>query len=325
MRLKEFCEKTGVPKRTIHYYIQEKLLIPGEDPQNGYKDFSDEDVSRLMLIRSLRALGLSVSSIRAVLHSPSSSAYYLNKQIKQYRRDIRQMTELCDSLRYMQQNLPLNPELKDLSLLVKQANIPSFADDAGSPDIDEFDSHLVNRFLWESFLPDEPMNEYQEFLWDKVNRTVNNEFLKDYRLLSDYLSGLDEKDIVRLFRNERERFRELTELDEGSYTSYVDKMESELFLFLSNQEAIASWKTLYHSFYEPNTRIFDSPVKLIMAELSPFFKAYLKNVHVVCDMMYDRIQKDPEKKLLRKMEAVLNGYYDIESCSHGQLQAMISY
>lgn len=39
MRLKEIIQKTGLNKRTIHFYIEEHFLTPKTDPSNGYYIF----------------------------------------------------------------------------------------------------------------------------------------------------------------------------------------------------------------------------------------------------------------------------------------------
>ena len=48
MRIKEVIEKTGLSRRTIQFYISQKLIMPKEDPVNGYHDFSNEDVRNLI-------------------------------------------------------------------------------------------------------------------------------------------------------------------------------------------------------------------------------------------------------------------------------------
>lgn len=39
MRIKEVIQKTGLSRRTIQFYISQKLITPKEDPVNGYHDF----------------------------------------------------------------------------------------------------------------------------------------------------------------------------------------------------------------------------------------------------------------------------------------------
>ena len=56
MRIQEVMGKTGLSRRTIHYYIDQKLIIPPVNEGNGYHDFTGEDVQKLFIIRKLRRL-----------------------------------------------------------------------------------------------------------------------------------------------------------------------------------------------------------------------------------------------------------------------------
>ena len=68
MRIQEVVTKTGLQKRTIYFYIKEKMITPVICPENGYHDFSEEDVSHLIIIRKLRDAGLSLADIRSIHH-----------------------------------------------------------------------------------------------------------------------------------------------------------------------------------------------------------------------------------------------------------------
>lgn len=50
MRIQEVMGKTGLSRRTIHYYIDQKLIIPPVNEGNGYHDFTGEDVQKLFII-----------------------------------------------------------------------------------------------------------------------------------------------------------------------------------------------------------------------------------------------------------------------------------
>lgn len=56
-----------LPKHTIRHYIDEQLLIPKVNEQNGYQQFSEKDVYRLYQIIFLRNIGLSIEKIKTVL------------------------------------------------------------------------------------------------------------------------------------------------------------------------------------------------------------------------------------------------------------------
>ena len=68
MRIKEVIQKTGLSRRTIQFYISQKLITPKEDPVNGYHDFSDEDVRNLIIIS--RIFPFRISAISFVFPEP---------------------------------------------------------------------------------------------------------------------------------------------------------------------------------------------------------------------------------------------------------------
>lgn len=58
MQVNEICKQTGLTKKAVEYY-QLKGLISPEVNENGYRKFSDSDLSRLKEIALLRKLDLS--------------------------------------------------------------------------------------------------------------------------------------------------------------------------------------------------------------------------------------------------------------------------
>ena len=67
MRIKEVEELVGITKKNIRFYEKEGLLTPGREMENSYRDYSEEDVQRLRVIKLLRKLDMPISSIADVL------------------------------------------------------------------------------------------------------------------------------------------------------------------------------------------------------------------------------------------------------------------
>lgn len=68
MLINAVCKECSLTKKAVEYYIEQELIFPAIQ-NNGYRDFSDEDITMLKKISVLRNLGLSVSDIRDVLSS----------------------------------------------------------------------------------------------------------------------------------------------------------------------------------------------------------------------------------------------------------------
>lgn len=66
MRIGDLSRKTGLSSRMLRYYEQEGLLHP-ERTANGYRDYSENDAARAILIRDLVRSGVPTRLIPAVL------------------------------------------------------------------------------------------------------------------------------------------------------------------------------------------------------------------------------------------------------------------
>jgi MerR family copper efflux transcriptional regulator len=66
MNIGDAAERSGLPAKTIRYYEDIRLLKPARG-DNGYRDYSDQDVHRLRFLQRARSLGFSVEECRQLL------------------------------------------------------------------------------------------------------------------------------------------------------------------------------------------------------------------------------------------------------------------
>ncbi|PKV83890.1 MerR family transcriptional regulator [Streptomyces sp. TLI_146] len=66
MRIGELSERTGTPRRLLRYY-EEQELIAAERTPNGYREYAESDVDRVMQIRGLLDAGLPTRIIKQIL------------------------------------------------------------------------------------------------------------------------------------------------------------------------------------------------------------------------------------------------------------------
>ncbi|MBQ4051112.1 MAG: MerR family transcriptional regulator [Oscillospiraceae bacterium] len=100
MRIKEVCTRTGLTRRAIRFYAEKGLITPGTDPKdhNDYRDYSEEDVQRLMLIAGLRSLRLTVDDIAAILRSPGQSSEIFTRHRALLDEERAEICEILDIL-----------------------------------------------------------------------------------------------------------------------------------------------------------------------------------------------------------------------------------
>ncbi|MEY8559896.1 MerR family transcriptional regulator [Jeotgalicoccus halotolerans] len=84
MKIKELAELSGVSVRTLHHYDAIGLLTPETDAVNGYRNYSDEDISRLQQILFFRQLNFKLGQIKDILDSP----HYIKREALQMQKDI---------------------------------------------------------------------------------------------------------------------------------------------------------------------------------------------------------------------------------------------
>ncbi|MFC8589843.1 MerR family transcriptional regulator [Streptomyces atroolivaceus] len=66
MRIGELSERTGTPRRLLRYYEEQGLLVPDRTP-NGYRDYAERTVDRVLQIRGLLEAGLPTRAIKKIL------------------------------------------------------------------------------------------------------------------------------------------------------------------------------------------------------------------------------------------------------------------
>lgn len=79
MRINEVAKLTGVSARTLQYYDEIGLLIP-EKLNNGYRDYSDENLDKLQKILFYRFLKFKLNDIKELLEGGFDNLKILEQQ-----------------------------------------------------------------------------------------------------------------------------------------------------------------------------------------------------------------------------------------------------
>ncbi|MGN1276967.1 MAG: MerR family transcriptional regulator, partial [Floccifex sp.] len=197
MKIHEVSQQCGLSKRTIHFYIQEGLLNPEINPQNGYYDFSEEDILQLNFISMLRNGDIPISMIRHILKEPLTSSFYFSNYLYSLQQKQEHLLKTTQSIQYILDHLPLHIQFPTLYEVVKDAKIPCFEKQKEL----KKDSFLVARFLWSRFIPDGIQNDFQEFLWTKMNRLISEDTTGDVKILTQYLNSLSPNELELIFKD----------------------------------------------------------------------------------------------------------------------------
>ena len=66
MRIGELSERTGTPRRLLRYY-EEQALIVSDRAANGYREYDESSVDRVLQVRGLLDAGLPTRIIKQIL------------------------------------------------------------------------------------------------------------------------------------------------------------------------------------------------------------------------------------------------------------------
>ena len=115
MKTNEIEIKTGLSKQTILYYEKEGLINP-ERNENGYRNYSDENLQQLMLIKLLRSMNVSIDDIKLVFSHQLSVDECLQVQEQFNEEAIKSIKEVQSTTKfYKDKDLPLIPQLQEFS------------------------------------------------------------------------------------------------------------------------------------------------------------------------------------------------------------------
>ncbi len=78
MTIKEVESLTGITKQNIRFYEKKNLLSPQRNQDNSYREYANEDVDRLLQIKILRKLDVSIENIRLILDGEDPAAIIQN-------------------------------------------------------------------------------------------------------------------------------------------------------------------------------------------------------------------------------------------------------
>lgn len=102
----ELAKLCGISVRTVQFYDTKDLLKPSKLTEGGRRLYSEDDLDRLRMICMLKALGLTLGSIKDILSSKSPEKVLLlllGEQAKQISRELKDRQELLDSIRMIEE------------------------------------------------------------------------------------------------------------------------------------------------------------------------------------------------------------------------------
>ena len=101
MNIKEAEKATGVSSRNIRFYEQKGLVTPARNVENDYREYSEEDIHRLKLIRALRMVDMPLEQIREVVDGKMAlrqAATMQKEKLEDQIKHLKTVIKFCEEL-----------------------------------------------------------------------------------------------------------------------------------------------------------------------------------------------------------------------------------
>ena len=182
MLINEIAKSCNITKKAVQYYVEQGLIIPNI-LENGYKDFSEQDMELLKRIVLYRKLGLSISEIKLVFENQNEITCILHQRTLELERE-KAKQELLKRIENGEKVENLEQEINNINsntMIIKKLLelFPSY--------YGKFISLNFSRYLTRKIETEEQMKAFHQLIefFDNVPDIYLPEDLQQY--LDDYL------------------------------------------------------------------------------------------------------------------------------------------
>lgn len=159
--IKEAEQLTGIASQNIRYYEKQKLLTPARNLGNSYREYSDDDICRLKMIRLFRSLDMPVGDIRRLFEGDVTLEDAIHLQIfrlKSEKEKLDAALDFCLTIKESQlADLNVDEYLNEMSRREKKGSVfARFAEDYAAVVRSEMDREF-------SFMPDDRCDTPDKF------------------------------------------------------------------------------------------------------------------------------------------------------------------
>ncbi len=91
MKVGEAAARIGVAVHVLHHWEDERVVVPDRTP-GGHRDYTDEHLRRLQIVRACQRVGLSLAEIRLILHRDEAGrAEVIARHVQHIRRQRKEL------------------------------------------------------------------------------------------------------------------------------------------------------------------------------------------------------------------------------------------
>ncbi len=310
MRIQDVSKITGLTKKAIHFYVSEGLLHP-KKTENNYYEFTDDDLSLLNQIIILRKSGLSIQTIKEIYNYPAATNFFLHRSFNELKQEISIKMKELENLKMILETIPPNATPFNVGEIPAD-HLSHHADmrwiDQMYPSNDE---RMIAILLLAPFL-DVPVDEYRNYLWDKIFMDLKYQFKGNLQILSELIYSLSGDQIRDSSTFQFNLMKQLAESDETE--SFIQYLKCCIERICSDKELQKKWILLHESVLQPVKLFFKRTYeKKRIAQYNPRFEKSSARINQIVQITLSQLTQSKKNHLLECLNHQFN--FDEETYS----------
>jgi DNA-binding transcriptional MerR regulator len=306
MKISEAMEITSLTKKAINYYEENGLINPCVNSLNNYREYSKENIDKLIQISVLRQFDISVKDIKVIIQKPEM----LKEKFQQ------QLTKInAEAKRLEQSKVILNSCLNTLndfnvnfSQLTKQLSILNKSLEMDERTREGFMKRQLDRIFPGKFGRLMTV-QYSQFLNEPIDTKEKEEAWVDLVKFLDEVESIEySKDIENLSKQltneEIKKYKQITKRNIEKWISIDDKglieEKERLFQYAekmkSDTEMQKQWKETCKINEQLTTKMrnidFHNKFSENLKVLSSDYREYIKKMNDFCKLIDCKIDDD---------------------------------
>lgn len=323
MKLQKILELTRLSKKAVYFYIKEGLIEPNKNIDNGYYEFSEEDLRKLKIILALRNIGMSIQDIKDIFFYPTLTNFFIHRQINNIKKSLYENISQLQTSYQLIEDIPANATPKNLEIpldiLERQKVSNDLFLEKYFPNVD---SRMIAILLCAPFT-DIESSEYHNFLWEKISNELELQLENNLSYLKKLIYLLTPEQIEKISIEQYKFSKKISSIGEEEFYIYEEELYKRCLEMINNVELQNYWNLVYNPILMPTLYFFINKGSKLLGEYNPLFKRYSENIDKISQSVYLRIKE--ENDILDKLNLALDNKFDIEMFNHSQLICIYTF
>ena len=323
MKLQKILELTRLSKKAVYFYIKEGLIEPTKNIDNGYYEFSEEDLRKLRVIISLRNIGMSIQDIKDIFLYPTLTNFFIHRQINNLKKSLYDNLSQLQASYQLIEEIPANATPKNLEIPLDILERQKISNDLFLEKyFPNVDSRMIAILLCAPFT-DIESSEYHNFLLDKISNELKLQLENNLSYLKKLIYLLTPEQIDRICIEQYKFSKKIANIKDEEINAYEEELYADCVDLSNNVELQNYWKLVYNPILMPTLNFFINKGIRLLEEYNSVFKRYSDNMKKIAERVYIRLKENEE--LLNKLNATLDNKLDIEIFNHSQLVCIYTF